>query len=226
MERKLLSQTKGKSTWGLAGGKRQRDAQRMKEGERKRKMSVICTNCGTENKDGAKFCVSCGSGLSGRGAAQGGAFRGGAAPAGYQNTASANPGAVYAVPDQDRDQVMGLGAWLLVFLLMIIPIVNIICLIVWAVSGKTNRNKQNMARAAIIWMVIGIVLAMLLGAVVTPFIMDAVSNAVAVNAGLSTEELQQLTEAMEQLQNMDLSQEQLEEMGLTPEQIEELEEGM
>ncbi|MDO4552763.1 MAG: hypothetical protein Q4C22_04420 [Bacillota bacterium] len=133
---------------------------------------------------------------------------------------------MYAVPDQDRDQVMGLGAWLLVFLLMIIPIVNIICLIVWAVSGKTNRNKQNMARAAIIWMVIGIVLAMLLGAVVTPFIMDAVSNAVAVNAGLSTEELQQLTEAMEQLQNMDLSQEQLEEMGLTPEQIEELEEGM
>jgi hypothetical protein len=41
--------------------------------------------------------------------------------------------------------------WLLMFLLILIPIVNVILLCYWAFSGKVNQSKANWARAIMIF---------------------------------------------------------------------------
>ena len=64
---------------------------------------------------------------------------------------------------------MTVGAWVGTLLLMMIPLVNVICLIVWAVSSSPEkRSRKNWAIAQfIIWLimiVLTIVLAVLIGA--------------------------------------------------------------
>lgn len=51
--------------------------------------------------------------------------------------------------------------WIITFLLMIIPFVNIILLFVWAFSSDTNPSKANFAKAYLIWILIGIALGIL-----------------------------------------------------------------
>ncbi|QOC24103.1 hypothetical protein IC757_08390 [Wenzhouxiangella sp. AB-CW3] len=60
--------------------------------------------------------------------------------------------------DTQNDQNVSLGNWMLTLFLTFIPIVNIIMLIVWAVSAGTPPSKQNWARAALLWMAIFFVL--------------------------------------------------------------------
>ena len=61
---------------------------------------------------------------------------------------------------QDRET---LGSWMLVVLLTLIPLVNIIYLLVLAFGTNTSAAKQNFARASLIWMAVGLVLAIVLG---------------------------------------------------------------
>lgn len=63
------------------------------------------------------------------------------------------------------DQTVSLGQWMLTLFLTFIPVVNIIMLIVWAVSSSTPPSKANWARAALLWMAIFFVLAILLSIV-------------------------------------------------------------
>jgi uncharacterized Zn finger protein (UPF0148 family) len=55
-----------------------------------------------------------------------------------------------------------------IFLLMCIPLVNLILLFVWAFSKDTNKNKKNFAIASLImivvWIVLSIVLSVVFGA--------------------------------------------------------------
>lgn len=48
--------------------------------------------------------------------------------------------------------------WMITYLIMIIPLVNIIMLFVWAFSSTENPNKANWAKARLIWIAIGTVL--------------------------------------------------------------------
>ena len=50
------------------------------------------------------------------------------------------------------------STWFWLNLLIAIPIVNIIALLLMAFSGSLNENIQNFAKAALIWMLIGIVI--------------------------------------------------------------------
>ena len=43
----------------------------------------------------------------------------------------------------DTREVMSIGSYIAMFILSAIPIVNIICWIVWLVSPNTNKNKKN-----------------------------------------------------------------------------------
>ena len=65
--------------------------------------------------------------------------------------------------------------WLIVFLVSILPCVNIIMLFVWAFSGSGNHNRRNYARAYLIFIAIGIALYFLVilifGAVLTNYLM-------------------------------------------------------
>ncbi|RPH36263.1 hypothetical protein EHM92_04805 [bacterium] len=50
---------------------------------------------------------------------------------------------------------------MITILLSAIPIVNIVMLFVWAFGSSTNPSKANWAKATLIWMVIGIALAII-----------------------------------------------------------------
>jgi hypothetical protein len=59
--------------------------------------------------------------------------------------------------------VMSLGDWIITFIVLAIPLVNIIMLFVWGFSSGTNPNKANFCKAYLILMLIAIVLFFLLG---------------------------------------------------------------
>ena len=59
--------------------------------------------------------------------------------------------------------VMSLGDWIITFIILAIPLVNIIMLFVWGFSSSTNPNKQNFAKATLIIYLVGIILFFLFG---------------------------------------------------------------
>lgn len=118
---------------------------------------AFCTNCGNQMADGVKFCTSCGTAVA-------------AAPAPAATAAITEPAAppvqpqpVYtqAAPQPAatyQEEPISTGSYIGIFLLLMLPIVNLVCLIIWACGGCAKRNKANMARALLVWMLIGTVL--------------------------------------------------------------------
>ncbi len=51
--------------------------------------------------------------------------------------------------------------WVISLLVLSIPLLNIIMLMVWAFSNDINPTKSNFAKAALIWMLVGILLSLL-----------------------------------------------------------------
>lgn len=58
---------------------------------------------------------------------------------------------------------MSLGDWLITFIVLAIPLVNIVMLFVWGFSSTTNPNKSNFCKAYLIIFLITIVLFFLFG---------------------------------------------------------------
>ena len=58
-------------------------------------------------------------------------------------------------------QPVTVGNWILTYLLMCIPFVNIVLLFVWAFGSNTPKSKANWAKASLIWMLIGLVIGIL-----------------------------------------------------------------
>ncbi|TVQ01936.1 MAG: hypothetical protein EA359_12895 [Balneolaceae bacterium] len=54
----------------------------------------------------------------------------------------------------NQAKVMSFGDWMITILITAIPIVNIIMIIVWAVSSTDNPNRVNWARATLAWFAI------------------------------------------------------------------------
>jgi purine-cytosine permease-like protein len=59
------------------------------------------------------------------------------------------------------DAPLGVGSYMMMSLIQCIPLVGFIMLLVWAFSRNANTNKKNYARAALIWWLIGLGLAVL-----------------------------------------------------------------
>ncbi len=57
-----------------------------------------------------------------------------------------------------EEKPMSIGAWIVTFILTAIPVRNIILLLIWAISTKTNKSKKSFAAAVLILSVIGAVL--------------------------------------------------------------------
>lgn len=73
---------------------------------------------------------------------------------------------VYQQPVYDPTrEVMSVGSYVLMFILLSIPVVNVICWIVWLVSPDTNKNKKNYVIANIIIYAISIGVLILAGIV-------------------------------------------------------------
>lgn len=60
-----------------------------------------------------------------------------------------------------NQQIPSVGEWVITFIIMAIPLVNLIMLCVWAFGSNTAPAKANFAKAALIMMVVGIVLTIL-----------------------------------------------------------------
>lgn len=86
----------------------------------------------------------------------------------YQQQSYQQP--VYNQPPYDpTTEVMSVGSYIGMFILSAIPIVNLICWIVWLVSPNTNRNKKNYIIANIVLFVIGVVLFILVAIIAGAF---------------------------------------------------------
>ena len=81
----------------------------------------------------------------------------------YQTNEAPQNSGYNQYPAGQQDPVT-FGQWMLTILLTMIPVVNLIMLIVWAVSSDTQPSKQNWARAQLVWVIIGIVLSIILSA--------------------------------------------------------------
>jgi hypothetical protein len=53
---------------------------------------------------------------------------------------------------------ISVGEWLITYLLLSIPLVNIVMLFVWAFGSSTHPSKANWAKASLIWVAIATVL--------------------------------------------------------------------
>ena len=62
------------------------------------------------------------------------------------------------------ERPMTTGSWFLTLLVLSIPVVNFICLIVWA-CGAGNRSRVTYCRALILWALVGFLVYALLIAV-------------------------------------------------------------
>jgi len=61
----------------------------------------------------------------------------------------------------EKKSVVTIGDWIITFILMAIPVVNIIMIFVWAFGSGAPESKANWAKAVLIWFLIGIVLVVL-----------------------------------------------------------------
>ncbi len=68
------------------------------------------------------------------------------------------------MPD-DRMAPFSTGGFFLVQLALMIPVVNLILLLIFAFAGSVNINLQNYSRAILIWMLVGIGIALIVGVV-------------------------------------------------------------
>ncbi|MEG2036542.1 MAG: zinc-ribbon domain-containing protein [Ruthenibacterium sp.] len=75
------------------------------------------------------------------------------AGAGYQPIAQEN---------YQQCEPVTMGQWLLNYLIMAVPVVNLVMLFIWGFGGSTKLSQRNWARATLIWMAIGIAVAVLL----------------------------------------------------------------
>lgn len=73
----------------------------------------------------------------------------------------------YGTRDAEYAPVMKLAEWIATWILLILPVVNIIMLFVWAFDQKGNPNRRNFARASLIMFASGMILsAYMLGSVI------------------------------------------------------------
>ena len=69
------------------------------------------------------------------------------------NTPQAQP-IQYSQQNSVQEQPVSVGDWILTFILLAIPLVNLILVIYWAVSDSTPASKRNFFRAYILLTVI------------------------------------------------------------------------
>lgn len=113
---------------------------------------AYCTKCGTQVADGVKFCTSCGNPM---GAGQPQPQPQQQAQQAYAQQPYTQPQPQYAPAPVYTEEPISTGGYIGIFFLLMLPVINLILLIVWACGGCNKKNKTNLARAMLVWMLIG-----------------------------------------------------------------------
>ena len=66
--------------------------------------------------------------------------------------------------------------WFITLLITYIPLVGLIMLLVWAFDSSTNLNKKNFAKASLLWVLIGIGLAIIFFVLFASLMMGVVGS--------------------------------------------------
>ena len=134
---------------------------------------AYCTKCGSQVADGIKFCTSCGALMSGA-----------AAPTNTPQptpsytapqptpsyTAQPTPMRGESIPQPgSKYEPISAGGFFGIMFLMALPVINLLLLILWACGGCRKVNKQNFAKAMLLWILVGIVFSVLFGVVISIF---------------------------------------------------------
>lgn len=194
-----------------------------------------CSECGALIEEGKKFCTSCGVKIEEREAPEQAA----ASVPSWQSPPAQAPAPVQervATPVQERERAVPPPAWqeqsspvlqvegtkyepittggfIGITLLMMLPVVNIILLLVWACGGCRKVTKTYYARASLILMLIGMMIAVILGIAGRALIKNVIPSRL--TGG--TKQAEQLIEAVE---NEDVDT--LLDMGYTQKEIDEV----
>lgn len=133
---------------------------------------AICPNCNATVNDGTAFCTNCGAPLSqsinnnnpnnGFTSSQYGAQ--GGFSQGQQFYA---PPAQYNIPAPESERAVSIGDWILTFIILLLPVVNIVMMFVWAFSSNTPKSKSNFFKAYLI--VVGVMILLAIIATVVLF---------------------------------------------------------
>lgn len=137
---------------------------------------AFCTNCGSQVAEGVKFCTSCGAPQPGGETAQQEQPQQAPQPAQqpqaqqsaqsqqpygqqhYQQPAYGQPPYQPQYQPPYMEEPISTGSYIGIFLLLMIPLVNLVCLIIWACGGCNKKNKTNLSRAMLVWMLIGAII--------------------------------------------------------------------
>ena len=98
-------------------------------------MSRICKKCGGAVKMEDQFCMHCGMPLEKE-----------------ESVREENR-------NDNKAEVLSMGDYLLMLILLVIPVVNFIVCILWIISGNGNPNRKNFAKAWLIIAVVGTILS-------------------------------------------------------------------
>lgn len=98
-------------------------------------MSRICKKCGGAVKMEDQFCMHCGMPLEKE-----------------ESVREENR-------NDNKAEVLSMGDYLLMLILLAIPVVNFIVCILWIISGNGNPNRKNFAKAWLIIAVVGTILS-------------------------------------------------------------------
>jgi len=102
------------------------------------------------------------------------------------------------------DGNVGTGYFFGMILLYAIPIVGWIACILTALKGK-HQTKKNFAKAMMIWLIIGLILSLIMGAVITwlgTLLIDYINEMAAAELG-TTGEIGELQDLLNQLQQFE-----------------------
>lgn len=130
-------------------------------------MSKFCTSCGSPLQDGDLICQNCGASAMEAPAAQ---------PA--PMTVPYTPPQTAKLNGEPTGETVSLWAYLGMIVLFLLPCVGFIAAIVMSFVPK-NKNIQNFARAAVIWMVVIGLLSCIVGVLVSALVTEAIAAVVA-----------------------------------------------
>lgn len=118
---------------------------------------MFCPKCGNNVPESTKFCPTCGALLAGE------AQQAPAAESQPQSQPQYQPQQpVYqAAPADNNPAALKVSQFFWLDFLTSIPLVGFILTLVWGFGGDVNENKRNYCRAKLVWLLIGIALAIL-----------------------------------------------------------------